>query len=369
MSEDAVTPPIAAFGKRWRRLLLPLLVVVPLYFLFLAYPPLRLIGLLQPQWQPQTLVLLAIFVGPALGRLAYEQFPGAFTRNLAALTMTWCGVCFIALSLLLPYELLNLALALPGPTSGLYLLGGTAALSFIALVNAQQLMRKTFELDVPAAKTPLTLVQISDVHIGSRRPGFLNRVVRQVNDISADYVLITGDLIDFSDISQAQLQPLSELRAPALFCIGNHERYVDLQAICTRLENLGITVLRNQTVTHADVQFIGIDDAESKNQIPRQLPRIDPIPDKLRILLYHRPDGAEAAAAWGAHLMLCGHTHNGQIFPFNYLVKRQFARIQGLYPISDMFLYVSPGTGTWGPVMRLGTRSEITEIRIKPHRR
>lgn len=352
--------------RSWRRLLLPLAVIVPVYFLFLAYPPLRIATLLFPDWSPDTPALLAILVGPACGRLAYEQFPGALTRNIAALTMTWCGVCFIGLLLLLPFEILNLLVAIPAPSAGLYLLAATVALSFIALVNAQHLTVRRVPLIVPEAPRELQLVQISDVHIGSRRPGFLDRVVKRVNQLPADYVLITGDLIDFANISGTQLASLASLRAPALFCIGNHERYVDLEAICSRLSGLGIQVLRNTSVLDQGIQFIGIDDAERRSQVAQELPQIQPAPDALRILLYHRPDGAEDAAAWGAHLMLCGHTHNGQIVPFNWLVKRQFARIQGLYRIAGLQLYVSPGTGTWGPVMRLGTACEITQLQIRP---
>ena len=98
------------------------------------------------------------------------------------------------------------------------------------------------------------------------------------------------------------------------------------------------------------------------------------------MLLYHRPLGWEAAVEHGVDLMLSGHTHNGQIFPFNLLVKRQFRRISGLYSSKDSgkdgaagrpnaHLYVSPGTGTWGPLMRLGSLNEITCIDVKPARR
>ena len=183
-----------------------------------------------------------------------------------------------------------------------------------------------------------------------------------------DRVFITGDLIDFAKISQAQLAPLAQLNAPVDFCIGNHERYVDLEDICARLSALGINVLRNAshsvTIQGTRVQILGIDDADRRDQVSREIVKLTPEPNSYRILLYHRPDDAEAAASWGAHLMLCGHTHNGQIVPFNFLVRRVFPRIRGSYPISDMTLYVSTGTGTWGPVLRLGSRGEITHLRL-----
>ena len=121
-------------------------------------------------------------------------------------------------------------------------------------------------------------------------------------------------------------------------------------------------MLRNAQVVFQDLQLIGIDDADARNQVARHLPTLPALQDKYRILLYHRPDGAEAAAAWGAHMMLCGHTHNGQILPFNLLVRRIFPRLLGRYQIGQLTLYVSPGTGTWGPVLRLGSRCEISMI-------
>ena len=80
------------------------------------------------------------------------------------------------------------------------------------------------------------------------------------------------------------------------------------------------------------------------------------------MLLYHRPDGFEAAAAHGIPLMLAGHTHAGQIIPFNYLTRRVYPRLVGLFELDGARMYVSPGTGTWGPVLRLGSRSEITRL-------
>ncbi|MEM1228931.1 MAG: metallophosphoesterase [Pseudomonadota bacterium] len=361
-------------ARLWQRYVLPALIIIPIYFLFLAYPPLRLMDLLRPDWQPGTAMLLTVFIGPALGRLSYEWRPGPSTRRLSALALTWCGLCFVALCLLLPFEVLNAVLDLPRQASGLVLLGAVAALGFIGVAQAQLLPVRKLHLTVPraawpegpgrCASRPLQFAQISDVHIGSREPAYLRRVVRRVAELPVDYVLITGDLIDFRDISLAQLRPLGDLPVPVLFCIGNHERYVDLEDICERLRRVGVIVLRNESITLNGVQFIGIDDAERRDQVARHLPAITP-EAALRVLLYHRPDGAEAAQQWGAHLMFCGHTHNGQIKPFNLLVRRQFARIAGLYRIGDLQLYVSPGTGTWGPVMRLGTCGEVTWVTVR----
>jgi len=346
----------------WRRIAPPVVVSV-FYFGVLVYPILRIRMLLSPSI-PGTAELLLIMVAPILGRLSYEFVPGTLTRWLSALSLTWLGICFMAFLMVVGFEIARWLLPLADTTWGLILAGSLTAFTVYAWAGAQRLHVRELEVSAPAALAGTRLAQISDVHVGSRSGRFLRRVVRRVNATRPDYVLITGDLIDFENISVAEIGSLAELEAPAYFIIGNHERYVDLDAICERLTSLGVHVIRDGTVTLPGIQLVGIDDAEPKSQVSRVLRSLEPAPDAFRILLYHRPDGAEDAARWGAHLMLCGHTHNGQIVPFNYVVRRVFPRIQGRYDVDGMQLYVSPGTGTWGPVLRLGSRSEISLITL-----
>jgi predicted MPP superfamily phosphohydrolase len=346
----------------WRRIAPPIVVSV-FYFGVLVYPAIRIWMLVNPA-PPGTPTLLVIMVGPLLGRLAYEFFPGAVTRWLSAVSLTWLGICFMAFLLVVSFELMRWIIPLSDPVWGGILLTGLGAMTLYAFVNAQRLRSYELQIPAPGSLNGLRLAQISDVHVGSRSGRFLSRVVRHVNRENPDHILITGDLVDFENISSTELGALADLKAPAWFIIGNHERYVDLEAICERLRGLGITVIRNSTVNIGEIQLIGIDDAEPKTQVGNVLKNMEAEPDAFRILLYHRPDGAEDAAAWGAHLMLCGHTHNGQIVPFNFIVRRVFPRIQGLFDVHGMHLYVSPGTGTWGPVLRLGSRSEIGMITL-----
>jgi predicted MPP superfamily phosphohydrolase len=342
----------------------PAAVFALIYFGILVYPLMRILLLCFPGWQPETPVLLLIMVGPLAGRLSYEWLPGHITRWLSALSLTWLGVCFIAFTLVAPWEVANLLLALNPQASGWALLGATGALAGYGLVNAQRLTVRQIDIPAPAELKGLRLAQISDVHVGSRSGRFLTRVVRRLNNQNPDHVLITGDLVDFRNVQEQELAALGEIRAPAFFIIGNHERYVDVEDICRRLKNLGVRVLRNESLEVGKMQLVGIDDAEAKTQVGKMLPFFEPQADRFRILLYHRPDGANDAAEWGADLMLCGHTHNGQIVPFNHLVRRVFPRICGLYRVGDMHLYVSPGTGTWGPILRLGSRCEISMIHL-----
>ena len=133
-----------------------------------------------------------------------------------------------------------------------------------------------------------------------------------------------------------------------------------------RLRSHGVTVLGNEPITSNAIGFVGIDDADDKQQVGKQLAGIERAKDTFPVLLYHRPDDFESAAEHGFDLMLAGHTHNGQIAPFNYLVKKRFPQIAGLYDQGNSRLYVFTGTGTWGPPLRLGSVNEIAVFDLAP---
>ena len=330
------------------------------YALILIYPWVRIDVLMGSAWQPGPVAYAVMCAGPFLVRFNRERLPRLVVRWLSLLSMTWLGISFILFVFLVLFEPFNLILS-PLPRYAAWtLLGATALSALVGAVNAQLISIRTIQLHFPQLRDNLRVVQISDVHIGSRLPRLLRRIVKKTNALQPDYVMITGDLIDLPHISVDELRPLSELAAPVYYVIGNHERYVDLDKIDTRLRTLGLIVLRNEDATTRQFQIIGIDDAEDTAQVGMQLSQLELDPEAFKILLYHRPMGLEAAAEHGIDLMLTGHTHAGQIMPFNLVVKRVFAHVRGLATHGPTTLYVSPGTGTWGPVMRLGSRSEIT---------
>jgi predicted MPP superfamily phosphohydrolase len=356
-------------GQRLARRVLPLVIASTVYFGFIVYPPLRILGLAFPHWQPQTPELLVLMAGPLLIRIACEWIKGPLGRVLSGIVMTWLGICFMAFGLVVAWEIANLALDLPARPSGIALGAIVLVLAAYGWVNAHRLSVREVPVPLahgaPEAARGTRLAQISDVHVGTRSGRFLHRIVERINRLDADYVVITGDFIDVRNVSERELASLALLTRPTFYVIGNHERYVDLDAICRRMTNLGVRVLRNESLSVGPFQFVGIDDAEPKTQVASKLPALAALPDAYRILLYHRPDGTREAAHWGAHLMLSGHTHNGQIVPFNFIVRRVFPKIHGLYRIGEMYLHVSPGTGTWGPVLRLGSRCEIGLIHLQ----
>ncbi|MFC1664688.1 metallophosphoesterase [Pseudomonadota bacterium] len=285
--------------------------------------------------------------------------------HIKLITVNWLGVCFIFSGITLIYEITRLLAEFDDQAGSVivFSLGGAACI--VGVLFAQHLNIRNLVFYSTKLTNSLRIVQITDVHIGSRHARFLIRVVDRINLLHPDMVVITGDLVDTSRVGVTELTALTRIEAPIYMIIGNHERYAGLDHVLVIVADLGITVLRNEAITMGDVQIIGIDDSEDTNQVALQLPKIWTDKNKFRVLLYHRPQGWAVAVQHNIELMLSGHTHNGQIYPFNWLVKRQFKHLRGLFRDGNTHLYVSPGTGTWGPLMRLGSRNEITCIDLK----
>jgi predicted MPP superfamily phosphohydrolase len=229
---------------------------------------------------------------------------------------------------------------------------------------------------LPRAFDGFRIVQLSDVHVGPMlRRDFVGAIVAQTNALSPDLVAITGDLVDGSVADLApEVAPLRELRAPhgVRFVTGNHELFSGADAWCAHLETLGVDVLRNRhvTITRGEDALViaGIDDAHSerfggRSDLGAALEGRDPAHPV--VLLAHQPRGVEDAAQRGVALQLSGHTHGGQMQPFGALVRVEQPYLRGLHQIGPTQLFVSQGTGTWGPPLRVGTRSEIAEITLR----
>ncbi|MFT7124753.1 MAG: putative MPP superfamily phosphohydrolase [Urechidicola sp.] len=362
MSEE----PHVSAGKQFRRptgpvvtgfLLATLALHVPLFF----YPILRLCAWLELPWWQTLLIFIPLASSQVVSRLFLRHNASPAVRQLRRATDLWLGLSPVVLCTLLAAEVLVL-LGLVMPYAAAVGVIGTSSLIGVLGVAAAMTPRvKTIAFASAKLQQPVRFVQITDVHIGSRSKGFLDRVIGQVNDLAPEFLCITGDFIDAPGISEETLGALKRVSVPIYYCTGNHEKYEDFDAILTRLNNLGVKILRDDTLHHRhDLQVIGIDDMEDASQVKRQLAHLDIDLQAFVLLLYHRPKGLEAAADAGVDLMISGHTHNGQIMPFNLLVRRVFDRIAGMYEFGQTRLYVSQGTGTWGPVMRVGTSSEIT---------
>ena len=350
-------------ASRWKRVIVFWLFVLAAAYAAYVYPVISISRWLgHSQWVswPVTIALWALVV---LG--LWCSFRSSLPKS-KFLWVHWMGIGFIFFSVCAVYELFCLFLAIDESQGVLGVISIGVFLSLFSLFNGQRIVVKKNNFTSPKLSRPFRLIQLSDVHIGSRSVRYLARVVDRVNALAPDAVVITGDLVDTETVGESELAPLKRVGAPTFLSIGNHERYVGLEILQPLIESLGVTVLRQSSQVIGEIQLIGIDDAESVDQVAVQLPLIERCNGKYNVLLYHRPLGWLDAFAEGVDLMLSGHTHNGQIFPFNWLVRAQFSRLQGLYSASNGSgqHYVSPGTGTWGPIMRLGSNNEITVFNL-----
>ncbi|WP_347557050.1 metallophosphoesterase [Robbsia sp. KACC 23696] len=239
------------------------------------------------------------------------------------------------------------------------------------------------DVEIPIPNLPLaldgfTIVQLSDIHVGPTiRKRYIDAIVDTVVSLNADLVAITGDVVDGSVPNlQRHTAPLSRLRAThGVFLVtGNHEYYAGADAWIAEFKRLGLRVLLNEhTVIRVGSDALvlaGVTDFSGEHFGPSH--RSDPVqaldgaPESaaLRVLLAHQPRTGPAADAAGFDVQLSGHTHGGQIFPWNFAVPLQQPFTAGLVRCGEMWMYVSRGTGYAGPPVRFGAPSEITRIRL-----
>ncbi|MCB9707678.1 MAG: metallophosphoesterase [Myxococcales bacterium] len=340
------------------------------------------------------IMALSIPLGPALSRL----LPRTFSAPIAWIVYGWMGLIFITCAVLLVSEILRLPFSVwvehhladvAQPERRRFVARGIAQMMAAASVllsgyGVWEALRKVRPkiVDIHLRKLPpalsgLSVVQLTDLHIGPLLgKHFIEQLVKSTNQLAPDIIAITGDLVDgsVSELGKS-VAALGDLRARygVYFVTGNHEYYSGATAWVQYLTSLNIRVLRNERVRieHDDaaIEIAGIDDWSAGQfsdghgaNLPLALANRDAsIPV---ILLAHQPRAVIEAATWHVDLQLSGHTHGGQIFPFNFLVRLQQPYVSGLHWHGPTQIYVSQGAGFWGPPMRLGHPAEITHLRL-----
>lgn len=213
---------------------------------------------------------------------------------------------------------------------------------------------------------------LSDIHAGSiLEKKYLDNVVRKTMAEKPDIIFITGDLFDGTDGNLERFAPsLEKLEAPLgiFFVTGNHETYIGVPEIAAVLDKTKIKILDNAAIQIEGMNILGLSypkEPSGKNNLTDQINRQkDFLAGRPTILLYHEPAQISQIAGTGAiDLMLSGHTHKGQLWPFNFITGWIFKGFDyGYYKIGNFQLYTSSGIGTWGPPMRTGSDSEIVVI-------
>ena len=341
-----------------------------------------------------------------VGVLALRFAPRPLDRLVPIAAFTWLGLAFLLFVAVLALDLARLVAeggalladwmrAAPAPPddpgrrifvaralagTAVAATAGASALAFRSATGPAEVTEVPVRLErLPPALSGLTIAQITDLHvgptIGERQ---VRRIVEQVNALHPDVVAVTGDLVDGSVRELgAAVAPLGRLAARhgVFFVTGNHEYYSGVGAWLAEVRRLGMRVLRNERVSLGDAgasfDLAGVDDWSSHGfgdghglDLERALERRDP--GRSLVLLAHQPRGVGAAVSAGVELQISGHTHGGQIVPFNLLVRAMYPYVKGLYRHEEGGrsgqIFVSRGTGYWGPPMRLGVPPEIAKI-------
>jgi len=359
-------------ASSFSRLALSVLLALP----FLAVAGMPLVFLKRGRANPEKLEAMALVCYGAMGLLSM-LFLGVLSRDILALAMGGA-------SLLAGYGFFSPRLFLLYGSAGTSI---TVSLSLVLYVVALLESRRTpriSRIEVPLSNLSpelegFKIAQISDLHVGPTiKRAYVERVVSSVNALEPDVVALTGDIVDGPvDRLSADVAPLGGLsaRSGIYYVTGNHEYYWGGPAWVDVLKKLGIIPLLNthRVVERGKAQLViaGVPDytAHRMGQGER------PSPEKalegaspgaeVKVLLVHQPKAAFAAARLGFHLQLSGHTHGGQFLPWTFVIYFFHTFVRGLNRLGDMWVYVSRGTGSWGPPLRLGASSEITLLTLR----
>jgi len=400
----AVPEPIAPMPIR------PLSALTALLHVYIALRLVPALSVLTPAW-PLALVALAVSAFtiplPFLSRRGGAS-PGTALKWIGLISMGWFSSMFV-LTLVRDAALgltwlagvaggVQVQWAALKPWSALAVLAMATATSAIGFLNARRTAGvKRVEVPIrglPQALEGFTIAQLSDIHVGPTiRNTYIQRIVDAVNRLGADAIAITGDLVDGTVAElREHIAPLAGLRARhgTFVVTGNHEYYAGAHAWIDELRRLGLKVLLNE---HVVLQTRNVRGAQTDEELFESALVLAGVTDftaghfdaahasdphlalydapplvHTRVLLAHQPRSAPVAAAAGYQLQLSGHTHGGQFFPWNLFVPMQQPFTAGLHRLHDMWIYVSRGTGYWGPPKRFGAPSEITLLTLVPAR-
>jgi hypothetical protein len=337
-----------------------------------------------PLWH-HTVAIAAVllWLNVPLGRWLARSV-GRIAVPIELVGSTWIGVLFLLSVCLLAADLATgFGYLLPAGSRIARALAvwAAASLSLLALVQglrSPEVRRHTVAVrGLRPELSGLRLVQLSDLHIGPLLRGrWIRARLAQVAALRPDLVVVTGDLVDQdAGLVDALVPALRRLHAPlgVWGVTGNHEFYAGLDRSVRVFEGAGIRLLRDAATEVAPgLVLAGVDDLTARRQfgsydhaVDRTLARRPP---GTTVFLSHSPWQVERAAALGVDLMLSGHTHSGQIWPFAYLVRLTYPYVAGRFGVNGMTLIVSRGTGFWGPPMRLFQRAEVTLVTLEAGR-
>lgn len=343
---------------------------------------------------PVTGISIALFMitmvfAPLIIRQSEKAGFEIFSRLAAYVGYTWLGLLFLFFSCSVAVDLYRLIIGsaavltgrdlagfFPGPANAFYIpLALAVGITVYGYFEATHIL--TERLTIKSSKIPLEtgglrVVQISDVHLGLLvREDRLNRIVSKIKEADPDILVSTGDLIDGQVCDLNGLSNLLKTIKPRLgkFAItGNHEFYSGFENSKCFTENAGFTLLRGEAVHAGAINIAGIDDPAAKNfGLDRGISERQLLSglsaEKFTLFLKHRPY-VEKTSTGLFDLQLSGHVHKGQIFPFSLVTWLFYPLQSGFGSLSGSPVYVSRGSGTWGPPIRFLSPPEVTVIEL-----
>lgn len=217
-------------------------------------------------------------------------------------------------------------------------------------------------------KNEINIVFISDTHFDFRyKNKIAKKIFMTINQLNPNFIVIGGDFLDPGFILDENVLSIKDCKFKKIIVFGNHEYYFGLDKARQIFEKLSFTILNNSSLAVDNINFIGLGDIRTENLSKQEVLEIinkNYKKDYLNIVISHQPLYFKEISENFDVIMLSGHIHKGQIFPFHIFTKLAYRHFYGLYKNKNSYLYVSSGAGVWGPPMRFFAKAEIVKINI-----
>lgn len=322
-------------------------------------------------------IVLIIFSLSVIGPVLVHWRDNRFSRLLYLVVAFWMGFIFNTFLLTAPYFII--ITIFPSLSTSI---GSSLKILYIAILPALMIVpeawaarewkikRATVAIDnLPDYWVDKEVVHLSDVHLGPiLRQKFFDKLLDRVEGLKAEAIFLTGDLFDGMEANFSWFNR-RQWSAPSgtYYSFGNHDVILGKEKVKLLLNSSGLKVLDDELHEEKGLQIMGLSFyTEKKPNLHQKLyEELKYSPEKASVLLYHEPKDIREMEAEGIDLQLSGHTHAGQMWPLGLIAKLAYRGfVHGIYRIKDYTLSVSSGTGTWGPPLRLGSRSEIILLKL-----
>ena len=382
-SLNIASPPVVYCGMKQFTLILFLVITLGLVAAAVYYLSRRFaLFFPAPGMKGWVWIFSAGLIFGLVGSIGFSELTNQFVAAWSLVGSILLGAFIFLLMSLAVTDLLHLAFRVSPALRGYLTLGLTVLLTTYGVWNAYHFRVKEVTIPIRGLTKEIRAVQLTDIHLGnSRGKKELERIVRITKELQPDIILNTGDLFDSKTHFNGNddvLDPFRTIDVPHYFVFGNHDEHVGLVQVLRRVKESGVTLLMNSVAHYNDLQIAGLNNMAADSQsfdihasndsttVQSVMKSLEIDPERPLLVLHHRPEGITYMAETGADLLLAGHTHAGQMFPFTLIAKWMFGYNKGLYRYDEMQIYVSQGLGTFFSPIRFGTHSEITLLRLIP---